>query len=79
MDGLTPELIKFIRQTNGMTVFDVAGLCGVSKATISNIETGRVKMNDNFVTNFMKAFNLTDKRLTEIKKAYEIVKTGGQQ
>jgi len=44
MDVAPGDAVRIVREWQGLTQSQLAGLCGIPQSTISGIETGRIKL-----------------------------------
>ncbi len=73
-ERLTPEVMRFIRVANGLTVYDISAITGVSRTVINRCELNRDKLEGSKLEReFVAAFGLTPEALREIRRAYEVV------
>lgn len=71
---LSPEIIRFIRVSNNLTLQDVANKTGASPAYIYNVEKGNTPFEGTrFERKFTELFELTEDKLAVIIRAHRDV------
>ncbi|PJW21985.1 helix-turn-helix domain-containing protein [Geobacillus thermoleovorans] len=72
---MTNEMIRFIRQTRGLTLREFAATVGCSYSYISLIESGDRRVTPRLERKIRQAFDLSDEKLIAIRAVMNEVKT----
>ena len=72
---MTSEMIRFIRQTRGLTLREFAATVGCSYSYISLIESGGRRVTPRLERKIRQAFDLSDEKLIAIRSVMNEVKT----
>jgi transcriptional regulator with XRE-family HTH domain len=70
---LTPELMKFIRLTHGLSQKEFAERLQLSRPLVTLIERKERTITKNTVRKVMKVFNLNTQKLNEINQLREMI------
>jgi predicted transcriptional regulator len=74
-DSMTSEMIRFIRQTRGLTLREFAAAVGCSYTYISLIESGGWRVTPRLERKIRQAFDISDEKLIAIRAVMNEVKT----
>ncbi|QQK74212.1 helix-turn-helix domain-containing protein [Salicibibacter cibarius] len=71
MQQITPQQLKYVRASYGISQEELAEMLGVTAGMIGLIERGRRNMSAKLMTKFENALDLSAERIQEIETAFK--------